>query len=109
MLQRDVEEILIEAKIPYTKKVQRGDFDCDFITRTKTRIAIQLKADVRRDWPDLLGQAIYIKKHFKVDRVIVVIPYHTPTSEKQIAIFKEMDIPIVQIINLTPALKRLGA
>ena len=107
--QGDVEEILIIAKIPYNKRVQRGNFDCDFITRTKTRIAIHLKPDVRADWPDSLGHAMYIKENFKVDRVLVVIPYHTPTSEQQIAIFEKMDILIVAPADLAPTLKRLGA
>lgn len=106
----DVKHLLDEARILHTHPFNiPGKIAVDFVTRGKTKIALECKSNLTRDWDRVLGTCLLVKRNLPVDTVVLVIPYHNATSKSYEPDFEAHGIYMETPATLIARLKELGA
>lgn len=106
--EQDVEHLLHAARIPYVHPFASEKIACDFVTKTKTKIVIECKSNLNKDWDRLLGQCILLRDNLPADEVVIVVPYHNKISALYASDFKNQGFHVETPSTLIASLKRLG-
>lgn len=105
----DIAKLLADARIPVIHPFLSEKVACDFVTKTKTRIAVLCKFGLNKDWERLLGTCLLLRKNLPADEIVVAIPYHNATSQAFEPDFSEHGIYLETPATLIKRLKKLGA
>lgn len=107
--EKDIEDELTNANIPFIKHFHSEDYICDFVTKTKTRIGINCKSNVRVDWERSMGDSLLIKANLNISEFVLCVPYLNDMAKRFKEEFAKFGLHIVPHHELIPTLKRLGA
>jgi transcriptional regulator with XRE-family HTH domain len=106
--ENDVEHLLHVARIPYIHPYVSDKIACDFVTKTKTKVVIECKVNLNRDWDRLLGQCILLRDNLPAKQVVIVIPYHNKISQLYAPDFHRQGFHIETPSSLIARLKKEG-
>lgn len=106
--EKDVEHLLQVARIPYIHPFQSEKIACDFVTKTKTKVVIECKFNLNKDWDRLLGQCVLLRKNLPAKEVVIVIPYHNKVSALYAPDFASQGFHVETPSTLIARLKKLG-
>jgi len=105
----DIAHILQVARVPYIHPFQSEKIACDFVTKTKTKIVIECKVNLNKDWDRLLGQCVLLRDNLPAKEVVIVVPYHNKVSELYAPDFERQGFFVETPSTLIARLKNLGA
>lgn len=108
MFNQDIEHLLQVARIPYIHPYASEKIACDFVTKTKTKVVIECKTNLNRDWDRLLGQCILLRDNLPANEVVIVVPYHNKVSGLYAPDFKKQGFHVETPSTLIARLKNLG-
>ncbi len=104
-----VARILTEAGIAFESYARNGNVVTDFLVAGSTRIAIECKFNVNRDWERETCTTQLLRTHLPCDQVIVVVPYLNNHATQFAAILAHSGGRLVAITDLPHALIEKGA
>lgn len=106
--EKDVEHLLQVARIPFIHPFQSEKIACDFVTKTKTKVVIECKFNLNKDWDRLLGQCMLLRKNLPAKEVVIVVPYHNKVSALYAPDFAAQGFHVETPSTLISRLKKLG-
>jgi len=104
-----VARTLTDAGIVFESYARNGNVVTDFLVAARTRIAIECKFNVNRDWERETCTAQLLRTHLPCDQVIVVVPYLNNHATQFAAILANAGGRLVAITDLPQALIGKGA
>lgn len=82
-----VARTLTDAGIAFLSYARKGNVVTDFLLTGPTRMAIECKFNVTRDWEREIGTVLLLKQYLPCAHVLVVVPYHNAQTKASAAHF----------------------
>lgn len=102
----EIESLLKNAEVEYIKDYMHSNLVTDFYL-PKHNIALECKFNISRDAEKTLTISKIIKENLKIPHLYLIIPMKNEISEQSIALFKQLDIRVMSIVDLVVELPEL--
>lgn len=104
-----VHRVLSEAGISFESYARSGNVVTDFLISGRSRIALECKFNVNRDWEREACTAHLLRTHLPCESVIVVVPYLNDLATQFATSLSQFGARVVSISDLPHALAGKGA